>query len=61
MVYESGGFDYDIFRAPLKLGKQGENVVYFRNMVKRVPIRDLLRAPLKLLLQNTNGFGHTYV
>jgi hypothetical protein len=52
---------YDIFRGQLKLGKQGEKVIYFRNRVKRGPNSDLLRAPLKLLLQNKNGFQHTYV
>jgi hypothetical protein len=53
--------DYDLFRGPLKLGKQGENEIYFRNMVKRGWNWDLLRAPLKLLIQKKNGVGHNYV
>jgi hypothetical protein len=57
--------DYDICKGPLKLGKQGEKCCLFRsisgNRVKRGPMLDLLRAPLKLLLQNKDGVGHTYV
>ncbi len=60
-VYESGGIDYDIFKGTLNLAKQGENVSYFRNMVKRVPNLDLLGVRLKLLLQKKNGVGRTYV
>ena len=60
-----GGIDYDLFKGPLKLGKQGEKCCLFRsisgNGVKRGPIMGLLRGRLKLLLQNKNGVGHTYV